>query len=134
MVNNNKERKVDFNAERKAYETVSKMTDLELAKIEVDEMHPLYQIACEEIDARSRGKNHHAIDKVNEQDEWDRSFQESQMRFMDRLWDDRVERLTLDRELFPAEASPYSFDDNFTAAAGFVDPEDYSERVGAFYP
>jgi hypothetical protein len=125
MVNNNPERKVNFNAERKAYETVAKMTDLELAKIEVNEMHPLYQIACEEIDARSRGKNHHAIDKVNELDEWDRSFQDSQMRFMDRLWDDTVEHREVEQDMF---------DDTFTAAAGFVDHEDYSERVDVFYP
>lgn len=47
-------------AARKHYETVAKMTDLELAKIEANEMHPLYDVACAEIDARLKGL--HAID------------------------------------------------------------------------
>lgn len=51
---------------------VAKMTSLELAKIEADELHPLYEAACEEIDARNRsnGKGH-ALDAIQEQDKFD---------------------------------------------------------------
>jgi hypothetical protein len=64
--------------ERQQYEAVMKMTGLELAKIETDEMHPLYDVACAEIDARVNKR--HAIDTLNEADEWDASFQSWQER------------------------------------------------------
>jgi hypothetical protein len=51
-----------------------------LAKIETDEMHPLYQAACDEIDARARNPHVHAIDALNEQDARDDSFQSWQER------------------------------------------------------
>lgn len=43
---------MNFKEEQAVYLKVSKMTDLELAQIEADEMHPLYDAACEEIDTR----------------------------------------------------------------------------------
>jgi hypothetical protein len=75
MVNNRGEQ---IMLERQQYEAVKNMTGLELAKIETDEMHPLYQAACDEIDARVNKR--HAIDDLNEADEWDRSFQSMQER------------------------------------------------------
>jgi len=63
---------------RQQYEAVMKMTGLELAKIETDEMHPLYDAACAEIDARVNKR--HAVDTLNEADEWDASFQSWQER------------------------------------------------------
>jgi hypothetical protein len=64
------------------------MTDLELAKIEADELHPLYAVACEEIDSRTQSKGkRHAIDAIHEQDEWDTKFEQQCMREMDALWD-----------------------------------------------
>jgi hypothetical protein len=61
--------------DRANYEKVAKMTDFELAQIEADEMHPMYEFACEEIDVRmnTNGKGH-VIDGYNESDEWANSF------------------------------------------------------------
>jgi hypothetical protein len=112
MVDKQGEASMIATTERKQYEAVAKMTGLELAKIEADELHPLYAIVCEEIDARSasNGKRH-ALDRFDEEDAWDRSFMERQARSLD----------PLDDELFDS-------DDVFVAAAGFVDPAEYTER------
>ena len=42
-----------FKQAQSVYLKVSKMTDFELAQIEADEMHPLYDDACAEIDSRA---------------------------------------------------------------------------------
>lgn len=100
--------------EREQAQKVSKMTDLELAKIEADEMHPLYEAASAEIDIRmqSNGKRH-TIDVVNEDDAWNDSFERSQQAFMDRIYEN--------------DGLSFEENDNFVAAAGFVDPEGYPE-------
>jgi hypothetical protein len=90
--------------EREQAQKVSKMTDLELAKIEADEMHPLYEAASAEIDIRmqSNGKRH-TIDVVNDDDAWNDSFARQREREMDRL-----------------------FEDGLVAAMGHVDPASYA--------
>jgi hypothetical protein len=55
------EYQVNFKQAQSSYLKVSKMTDFELAQIEADEMHPLYDAACEEIDTRTRSA-HQASD------------------------------------------------------------------------
>jgi hypothetical protein len=75
---------------RQQYEAVMKMTGLELAKIETDEMHPLYDAACAEIDARAQNPVLHAIDTLDEVDAWDRSFQDMQERSDYSLTSDRL--------------------------------------------
>jgi hypothetical protein len=123
MVNKQGEEKVITTVERKHYETVAKMTGLELAKIEADELHPLHHYACEEIDTRNASSGRrHALDSFDEQDAWDASFEAWQQRDMASL---------LDRAL-GIEETPFEqmrrVDDEFTAASGFVDPEAYGEQ------
>lgn len=123
------------NAERKGYESVAKMTGLELAKIEADEMHPLHHYACEEIDTRnaSAGRRH-ALDAFDEQDAWDRSFTESQERLhFDHTLNYRETESQRWERAFENDGQSFE-DDEFVAAAGFVDPEQYEpERFVDMY-
>lgn len=114
-------------SERKHYETVAKMTDLELAKIEVDEMHPLYEYACEEIDIRnSSAGRRHALDNFDEQDAWDSRFEDWQQRDMSSMLD---RALGISDDVFEKARH----DDGEVAAYGFVDPESYGELPGDMY-
>jgi hypothetical protein len=92
---------VDFDYQQLT--SVKKMTDLELAKIEANEMHPMYEVVCAEIDARLNGG--HAIDAMDKHDGV------SMLEWLE--MEDHIESL--------AKA-----DDLFVAAAGFVDPAEYS--------
>lgn len=108
--------------ERKHYEAVAKMTGLELAKIEADELHPLHHYACEEIDTRNTsGNRRHALDSFDEQDAWDASFEAWQQRDMSSMLD---RALGITDEVFEQAR----LDDGEVAARGFVDPEVYGDQ------
>jgi len=124
---------------RQQYEAVMKMTGLELAKIETDEMHPLYDAACAEIDARVNKR--HAVDTLNEADEWDASFQSWQERETYSMTgslddDERSDDSLRSDRLAHEEASHRSwlrtdpeYDDEFDSPDGFAEIEYYGDYV-----